>query len=109
MQLKPERCASGWADARQAPPGSANLPSIAFRTPHTHPSPLLRGAAVKSATHGTSPAHGALRSLARQHALPGVLRFGGDGRPLHDWRLLMKVTDSTLHAEGVLPVDAACA
>ncbi len=94
MQLGPQRGApSGWASARQAPPpGSSNLPSIAFRTPPSQPAAVQHGSEVATVPRtGVSPASGALRSLARQHALPGVLRFGGNGRPPHDWRLLMKV------------------
>ena len=93
MQLGPERAEhSGWAGARQAlPPGTSTLPSIAFRTPPSLPAAAQRGAQVDPMTSGVSPASSSLRSLARQHALPGVLRFGGNGRPAHDWRLLMKV------------------
>ena len=108
MQLGPQRpVPSGWASARQAPPpGSSNLPSIAFRMPPSQPAAVQRGAEVGSVTRsGVSPASGALRSLARQHALPGVLRFGGKGRPPHDWRLLMKVC--TAHVSVKLGVCGA--
>jgi len=95
MQLGPQRLEpSSWASTRQAaaPPGTSNLPSIAFRTPPSQPAAVQRSSEVASGTRSrVSPASGALRSLARKHALPGVLRFGGNVRPPHDWRLLMKV------------------
>ena len=99
MQLGLDLAApSVWASALRAPPpGSSNLPSIAFRTPILQPAAVRRVAEVNTAFGtGMSPASGALRSLSRQHALPGVLRFGGNERPPHDWRLLMKVCAARL-------------
>ena len=97
MQLGPQLRASQWAAARDgAPASSAQLPAIAFRTPGSQPTGVPHGATLAGeAQSAATPASGALSGLARRHALPGVLRFGGGARPLYEWRLLMKVRGCT--------------
>jgi hypothetical protein len=111
MQLGPQGRASQWAAARDgAPANSSQLPAIGFRTPGSQPADVLRGANhAGEAQCAASPASGALSGLARRHALPGVLRFGGGARPLYEWRLLMKVRScivATVLAGGLLIHDA---
>ena len=93
MQLGPRARTSQWATgAETASASSSKLPAAGFKTPSGQPAGVQHGTNLAGNLHSAaSPASGALSGLARRHALPGVLRFGGGVRSLYEWRLLMKV------------------